>query len=229
VELAGRKEVVGELYKWIRKEIDEFNSRTGTAKRKVSEQILATPPKAKRTKSSKSKGKKVTCRILDDDEMDQDVETEEQEEKEEQEVETVRIKKEFPESTEGEESEDEDEDEETIAERQMRKKMSQADKQKKGGNARMKGKGKGKSSVVVDPPRQTRRSRRFEPSQSTNEMKAVKEDLPSASQQKDVANQEASLDVGSPAGTQVPSVEDAPVNSETLLGDGEDIHMQGTR
>ena len=176
---------------------------------------------------------KVTHRILDDDEMDQDVETEEQEEKEEQEVETVRVKKEFPESTEGEESGDGDVDEETIAERKMRKKMSQADKQKKGGNARVKGKGKGKgkgkSSVVVDPPMQTRRSRRHEPSQSTNETKAVEEDLPSASQQRDVANQEASLNVWSPAGTQVPSVEDAPVNSETLLGDGEDIYMKGTR
>ena len=194
---------------------------------------MTTPPKAKRTKSSKSKGMKVTHRILDDDEMDQDVETEEQEEKEEQEVETVRVKKEFPESTEGEESGDGDVDEETIAERKMRKKMSQADKQKKGGNARVKGKGKGKgkgkSSVVVDPPMQTRRSRRHEPSQSTNETKAVEEDLPSASQQRDVANQEASLNVWSPAGTQVPSVEDAPVNLETLLGDGEDIYMKGTR
>jgi hypothetical protein len=192
---------------------------------------LTTPPKAKRTKSSKSKGMKVTHRILDDDEMDQDVETEEQEEKEEQEVETVRVKKEFPESTEGEESGDGDVDEETIAERKMRKKMSQADKQKKGNNVRVKGKGKGKgkSSIVVDPPMQTRRSRRHEPSQSTNETKAVEEDPPSVSQQRDVANQEASLNVWSPAGTQVPSVEDAPVNSETLLGDGEDIYMKGTR
>ena len=194
---------------------------------------MTIPPKAKWTKSSKSKGMKVTHRILDDDEMDQGVETEEQEEKEEQEVETVRVKKEFPESTEGEESGDGDVDEETIAERKMRKKMSQADKQKKGSNARVKGKGKGKgkgkSSVVVDPPMQTRRSRRHEPSQSTNETKAVEEDLPSASQQRDVANQEASLNVWSPASTQVPSVEDAPVNSETLLGDGEDIYMKGTR
>ena len=84
VELARRKEVVGELYEWIGKEVDEFNSRTGTAKRKDSEQTLTIPPKAKRTKSSKSKGMKVTHRILDDDEMDQGVETEEQEEKEEQ-------------------------------------------------------------------------------------------------------------------------------------------------
>ena len=192
---------------------------------------MTTPPKAKRTKSSKSKGMKVTHRILDDDEMDQDVETEEQEEKEEQEVETVRVQKEFPESTEGEESGDGDVDEETIAKRKMRKKMSQADKQKKGGNARVKGKGKGKgkSSVVVDPPMQTRRSRRREPSQSTNETKAVEEDLPSVLQQRDVANQEASLNVWSPTGTQVPSVEDAPINLETLLGDGEDIYMKGMR
>ena len=56
VELAGCKEVVGGLYKWIGKEINEFNSHTGTAKCKDSEQTLATPPKAKQTKSSKSKG-----------------------------------------------------------------------------------------------------------------------------------------------------------------------------
>ena len=56
VELAGRKEVVGELYKWIRKEVDEFNSCTGTAKHKDSEQTSATPPKVKQTKLSKSKG-----------------------------------------------------------------------------------------------------------------------------------------------------------------------------
>ena len=35
--ITGRKEVVGELYEWIGKEVDEFNSRTGTAKRKDSE------------------------------------------------------------------------------------------------------------------------------------------------------------------------------------------------
>ena len=209
----------------------EFNSRAGTAKRKDSERTLTTPPKAKWTKSSKSKGMKVTHRILDDDKMDQDVETEEQEEKEEQEVETVRVKKEFPESTEGEESEDGDGDENTIAKRQMRKKMFQVDKQKKGSNARVKGKGKGKrkSSVVVDPPMQTRRSHCHEPSQSTNKKKVVKEDIPSMSQQKDIVNQEASLNVWSPTGTQVPSVKDAPINLETLLGDGKDIYMQGMR
>ena len=141
VELAGCKEVVGELYKWIRKEFNEFNSRTSTAKHKDSEQTLTTPPKAKQTKSLKSKGIKVTHRILDDNEMDQDMETEEQEEKEEQEVETVSVKKEFPESMEGDESEDGDEDKETIAKRQMKKKKSQTDKQKKGSNARMKEKG----------------------------------------------------------------------------------------
>ena len=107
--------------------------------------------------------------------------------------------------------------------------MSQVDKQKKGSNMRVKGKGKWKSSVVVDPPRQTRRSHHHEPSQSTNEKKAVKEDLPSTLQQKDVANQEASLNVWSPASTQVPSVEDALVNSEMLLRDGKDIYMQGMR
>ena len=37
VELAGRKEVVEELYEWIGKEVDEFNSRTGTVKGKDSE------------------------------------------------------------------------------------------------------------------------------------------------------------------------------------------------
>ena len=136
VELAGCKEVVGDLYEWIGKEVDEFNSHTGTVKCKDSERTLITPPKAKRTKSLKSKGMKVTHRILDDDEMDQDVETEEQE------VETVRVKKEFPESMEGEESEVGDEDKETIAKRQMKKKKkSQTDKQKKGSNARMKEKG----------------------------------------------------------------------------------------
>ena len=93
MELAGHKEVVGELYEWIGKEVNEFNSCTGTAKCKDSERTLTTPPKAKWTKSLKSKGMKVTHRFLDDDEMDQDMETEEQEEKEEQEVETVRVKK----------------------------------------------------------------------------------------------------------------------------------------
>ena len=57
----------------------------------------------------------------------------------------------------------------------------------------------------------------------------VEKDLPFTLQLKDVANREASLNVGSPASTQVPSVEDAPINSEMLLGDGEDIHMQGMR
>ena len=56
VELARCKEVVGELYKWIGKKIDEFNSHTGIAKHKDSEQTSATPPKVKQTKLSKSKG-----------------------------------------------------------------------------------------------------------------------------------------------------------------------------